>query len=87
MDAFLNLNELSESSIKTYNASYNKLTDLLGQPIEESNPRNIIRKINTVTNPNSQKGSDSYTTKDVPRGQSLPRNVSTPEEEDSWVQG
>lgn len=55
MDAFLNLNELSESSIKTYNASYNKLTDLLGQPIEESNPRNIIRKINTVTNPNSQK--------------------------------
>ena len=37
MDFYLdNIESLSDQTIRTYNSSYNKLTEMLGQPIEES---------------------------------------------------
>ena len=56
MELYLdNIDYLSEQTIRTYNYSYNKLTDMLGQPIEDSSTRTILRKVKEIPNPNTQK--------------------------------
>jgi len=56
MDLYLdNIDSLSDATIKTYNASYAKLTEMLGQPIEQSSTRNILKRVKDIPNPNTQK--------------------------------
>ena len=50
-----NIESLSDATIRTYNSSYNKLTEMLGQPIEESSVRNILSRVKEIENPNTQK--------------------------------